>query len=85
VCRGLERIGVGDVYEYECEYKYASIRIRITIVTTNNKIDHEHKDHLDLVVPVQALRNAIPFQKDVIVIRTGSSVAEHRGAVWVAD
>jgi alkylated DNA repair dioxygenase AlkB len=49
---------------------------------TNNHHD-EQQDHPDLVVPV--LRNAIPFQKDVIVTRSGSSVTERRGTAWVAD
>jgi hypothetical protein len=71
----LERIGVREEHEFEYEY-----------TNTNHQNHREHKDHIAFVVPVQVLRNAIPFQKDVIVIRTGSSVAERRGApVWVAD
>jgi hypothetical protein len=51
-----------------------------------NTNHHEHKHHnTDLVVPVQVLRNAIPFQKDIIITRTGSSVTERRGTAWVAD
>jgi hypothetical protein len=53
---------------------------------TNTKTNHhEHKDHAYIVVPVQVLRNAIPFQKDVIITRKGSSVTERRGTTWVAD
>jgi hypothetical protein len=76
VCRGLERIGVGEEFEYEYEYEYTN---------TNYHNHREHKDHIDFIVPTQALRNAILFQKDVIVVRKGSSVAERRGAVWVTD
>jgi hypothetical protein len=53
--------------------------------TNTNTNQYEHKDPTDLVVPVQVLRNAIPFQKDVIITRTGSSVMERRGTAWVAD
>ena len=50
---------------------------------TDTSVNHHQHEQQDLVVP--ALRNAIPFQKDVIVTRTGSSVMERRGTAWVAD
>ena len=50
---------------------------------TDTSVNHHQHEQQDLVVP--ALRNAIPFQKDVIVTCTGSSVTERRGTAWVAD